>query len=327
MNRRSFALGLGSSILSWPAWGQKPAVLPIVGFLNGQRSATWARQLAAFRDGFQAAGFIEGQNVIIEYRFAEGHPDRLDSLAQELVLRNASVIVTSGGTRATTRAALKATTIIPIIVAFGDDPVEGEFVTSINRPGGSVTGVSLFNGTLLAKQIEILHSTLPNQTSIAVLINNSMPTAPKYSAIAHVTAKSLGVALSIFGASSDNDIREVFASLESRSIGGLAVIGDSRFTDRRSLIINLASKHRIPTIYGQRIFVEAGGLMSYGSNRTAVYRSLGAYAGRVLNGANVADLPILQPSSFELILNQRSAEALGISFPNSLLTLADEIFD
>ena len=154
-----------------------------------------------------------------------------------------------------------------------------------------------------------------------------MPTASKYSAIANETARSLGVALSVFGVRSDDDISDVFASLERRSIGGLAVIGDSLFTDRRHLIVSLAIKHRIPTIYGQRTFAEAGGLMSYGSNRRAVYQALGAYAGRILNGANVADLPILQPSSFELVLNQRTADTLGISFSKSLLTLADEVIE
>ena len=247
--------------------------LPVVGFLNGQRSATWARQLEAFREGLGEAGFIEGQNVIIEYRFAEGHPHRLDSACTRTCATERKRDCDCRWHDGDDKSCVKSNDRIPIIVAFGDDPVEAELVASISRPGVKITGVSLFNGTLLAKQIEILHSTLPDRTSLGVLINKSMPTASKYSAIANAAARSLEVALSVLEARTDDEINDVFTSLESRSIGGLAVIGDSKFTDRRHLIVSSAIKYGIPAIYGQRTFVEAGGLMSYGSNRRAVYQA------------------------------------------------------
>jgi putative tryptophan/tyrosine transport system substrate-binding protein len=326
MRRREFIALLGGAAAAWPlaARAQQPA-MPVIGFLNGQSLEQWADQVAAVRKGLSETGYAEGRNLAIEFRFAENRPDRLPELAGDLVRRQVQVIVAGGGDVAT-RTAMAATSTIPIAASFGGDPIENGFVASLNRPGGNITGVSLFNVELVGKQFEVLRSALPGVMMVGVLANAKNPNTKRLLRAAEAAALKLGLNLHMLTAENDGEIESAFAT-GSQSAGALVVVGDPFFTARRSRVVALAARHRIPTMYYQRGFPEVGGLMSYGSNRTEDYRQLGAYAGKILAGAKPADLPIMQPTKFELVINLNAAKVLGLEVPPTLLAIADEVIE
>jgi putative ABC transport system substrate-binding protein len=325
MRRRAFIAALGGAA-AWPlAARAQQAAMPVVGFLNGQSLKQWADQLAAVRKGLSETGYAEGRNLAIEFRFAENRPDRLPELAADLVRRQVQVIVASGGDVAA-RAATAASSTIPIAASFGGDPVETGFVASLNRPGGNITGVSLFNVELVGKQFEVLRSALPGVMMVGVLANAKNPNSKRMLRAAEAAAPKLGLSLRMLTAENDGEVASAFAT-GSQSAGALLVIADPFFTAQRSQLVALAARHRIPTMYYQRGFPEVGGLMSYGSYRTEDYRQLGAYAGKILAGTKPADLPVMQPSKLELVINLKTAKALGLDVPAKLLALADEVIE
>jgi putative ABC transport system substrate-binding protein len=304
------------------ARAQQPAI-PVIGFLNSRAAGDDPHLLAAFRQGLKEVGYVEGQNVAIEYRFAEGHDDRLPALAADLVRRRVTVIAANG---LAAQRAKAATATIPIVFTAGFDPVEVGLVASMSRPGGNITGVMVLDVELGPKRLELLHAFVPAATIIAVLVNPADP------ARAEITAKKLqaaagglGLQLEVLHASADRDFATVFASLIQLRAGGLVIGGDPFFNSRSEQLGTLALRHGVPTIYQLRAFAAAGGLMSYGANLTDSYRLTGVYTGRVLHGEKPADLPIQQATKVELVINLKTAKALGLTVPQSLLGRADEV--
>jgi putative tryptophan/tyrosine transport system substrate-binding protein len=327
IRRREFITLLGGATAAWPIAGHaQQSAMPVVGFLNGQSQEDWADRVDAVRQGLSQVGFVEGRNVGIEYRFAQSDSDRLPTLAAELVGRKVDVIVASGGELAG-RAAAAATSSIPIVATFGSDPVEGGLVTSLNRPGRNLTGVSLFNVALAEKQVEVLHEAFPDKKEIAALINPRNFNAERFVAAAESATRVLGLRLIIMNVENDREMDDAFLTLAGRSTGALVVLGDPFFTARRKQLVVLSARNSIPTMYFSRTFVEADGLMSYGSNRIAEYQQVGVYAGRILKGDKPADLPILQPTKVEFIVNLKTAKSLGLALPPSLLARADEVIE
>jgi putative ABC transport system substrate-binding protein len=326
VKRRAFITLLGSAAAAWPlaARAQQPA-MPAIGFLCGQSMDEWVEQVTAVRKGLSESGYVEGRNVRIEFRFAQNQPDRLPALANDLVAHQVLLIIASGGDVAV-RAAKAATSTIPIAASFGGDPVETGLVASLNRPGGNITGVSLFNLELVGKQFEVLRRAFPTVRMVGLLVNTKNFNAKRMLQAAEAAAPTLGLNLQTSTAENDGEIESAFASV-GQHVGALVVVGDPFFTARRSRLIALAAHHRIPTMYYHRAFPEVGGLMSYGSNRWADYRQLGLHAGKILNGTKPADLPVMQPSKFELIINLKTARALGVDLPPMLVSLADEVIE
>jgi putative tryptophan/tyrosine transport system substrate-binding protein len=323
MRRREFITLVGGAA-TWPftARAQQTAKLPTIGFLNGGSPDGFAPMVAAFRQGLNEAGYLEGQNVAIEFRWAEGRNDRLPALAADLVNRHVAVIA------ATSMAAKAATTTIPIVFEGGADPVEFGLVASLNRPGGNVTGITNFSGSTAAKIFELLHELIPNSGMIAVLLN---PTSPSLSLSiardAEAAQRALGRQIQILNASTGDEIDAAFATLAKLRAGALLIGGDAFFTSRSVHLAMLAARYGIPAIYNAPEFPAAGGLMSYGASITDAYRQTGIYTGKVLKGAKPADLPILQPTKFKLVINLRTAKALGLNLPDKLLALADEVIE
>jgi putative tryptophan/tyrosine transport system substrate-binding protein len=329
MRRRNFIKGIAGSTMAWPfaARAQQPAI-PVIGFLSGGTPAGYASYAAAFRQGLKEADYIEGQNVAIEYRWAEGQNDRLRALVADLVSRPAAVIA-AGGVQAAL-AAKAATTTIPIVFEGALDPVELGLVTSLNGPGGNITGVSNFVAVLVAKQIELLHEMLPNSTVISVLVNpiwTSPNLAESTARDAQAAGRSLGVQINILDASTKDQIDTVFASFARERPDALLIGGDPFFLSRRVQLATLAARYGLPTIYNAREFPAAGGLMSYGADLVEAYRLTGVYAGKILKGAKPAELPVVQPAKFELVINLTTAKALGLTIPPTLLARATEVID
>jgi len=328
VRRREFITLIGGSVVGWPlaARAQQPA-MPVIGFLHIASSDGSADRLRAFRQGLKEAGFAERENVAIEYSWAENQTDRMPELAAELVRRKVAVIATTGGP-AVALAAKTATTTIPIVFTTAGDPVAQGLVANLNRPDANVTGVSFLVATLAAKQLGLLHELLPGAARIAVLVdpNNTLLTEafiPDVRAAASAIRKQIDVLY----ASTGRDIDTVFESLAQKPVDALLVGPGAFFFNRRVQLVTLATRHAVPTIYGVREFVEAGGLMSYGTSLTDAYRQAGVYTGRILKGEKPADLPVMQSIKFEFVINLNTARAFGLRFPPGLLAIADEVIE
>jgi putative tryptophan/tyrosine transport system substrate-binding protein len=326
MRRREFITILGSAA-AWPlaARAQQPA-MPVIGFLGAPTPAPYARYVAAIHQGLKEAGYVEGQNVRFEYRWAEGHYDKLPALAAELVGQHVAVIVPIGGAPPTV-AAKDATTTIPIVFNTGADPVKSGFVASLNRPGGNATGVAMLNAELQAKRFELLHELVPNAGLIAVLVNPTNPEAEIQVQDVQRAARTISQRVLILHASTERELSMAFATLVQEGADALLVSGDPFFTSQPILFVVLTARHAIPAIYPWRSHVDAGGLMSYGASLLDSYRQAGVYTGRILKGEKPTDLPILQPTKLELIVNLKTAMALGINVPATVLARADEVIE
>ncbi len=325
MRRRDFIIFLAGATATWPlaARAQQKA-MPVIGVLNtGSPSAFSGPFMGAFRQGLSEAGYVEGQNVAIEYRWAEGNYDRLPALAADLVGRKVDLIVANSPPAAL--AAKSATSTIPIVFRSGADPVRDGLVASLARPGGNLTGVSLLNDELTAKRLELLSELVPRAGVIALLMNPNNATAERIIRNVQEAARTKGLQLHVLKASSESEIDTAFASLVQLHAGALVVGADPFLTSRREQLVALASRHAVPSIYAWREFAASGGLISYGASLTSAFRLLGTYAGKVLKGAKPADLPVEQPTKFELVINLKTAKALGLTIPQSLLGRADEI--
>jgi len=322
MRRREFIAGLGSAV-AWPlvAQAQQPA-MPVIGFLNGGLPDGYATNVAAFRQGLKETGYVEGQNVAIEYRWAEGQYDRVPAMAAELVRRQVAVIVanTPGNL-----AAKAATTTIPIVFTIASDPVQIGLVGSLARPGGNVTGATQFGVEVTPKQLELAHELVPTATVIAVLVNPTNPISANVLGELQAAARILGVQLHVLHASAERELDTVFASLGQLQAGALVIGPDPLFVARSEQLAALALRHRVPTISFIREFVAAGGLTSYGGSNPDMYRIAGVYAGRILKGEKPSDLPVQQTTKVEMIINLKTAKALGLTIPETLLATADEV--
>jgi putative tryptophan/tyrosine transport system substrate-binding protein len=327
MRRREFIKAVGGASLAWPlaARAQQPA-MPVIGFLNGASAVEWSPFVAAFRQGLSELGYVEGQNVAIEFRWAEGHYDRLPALAADLVRAGVAVIVATGGSTSALAAKQTATTI-PIVFSTGGDPVKEGLVASDNRPGSNVTGVSVLTTGLAAKRLEILHEVVPTASVIGVLINPNSVSAEAQSGIVQEAGHTMGQKVLILHASSERDFEAVFATIVQTRIDALIVGADPFFSSKRDQLIALTARYRIPAIYEWREYVQAGGLMSYGSNLADSYHQVGIYAGRILKGEKPSDLPIVQSTKVEFAINLKTAKALGITVPVPLLGRADEVIE
>ena len=298
----------------------------MIGFLSGSSPGLFVPLVAAFHQGLSEIGYVAGQSVAIEYRWAEGHYDRLPALAADLIARNVDLIVATGGA-ASARAAKTATLTIPIVFTTGSDPVESGLVDSLARPGGNITGVSILNVELIPKRIELISELVPEARIIAVLVNpNNAGTEPMIRDVPEA-ARAKGVQLPILKASTQSEIDTAFTSLDQLHAGALVVAPDPFFGTRHDQLLALASRHAIPAIYAWREFVTAGGLISYGTSLAVAYRQVGIYAGKILKGAKPADLPVQQPTVFELVVNLKTAKALGLTIPPSILARADEVIE
>ena len=325
MNRRDFIALVGGAA-AWPfaARAQQPSML-VVGFLSSRSPGDDPNLFPAFRRGLKEAGYVEGQNVAIEYRFADNQYDRLPALAADLVRRRVALIVANGPAA---RTATAATATIPIVFSAGFDPVEVGLVASLNRPGGNITGVSILDVELGPKRLELLHELVPTATIIAALVNPTDPARAETTARGfQAAAGTLGLQLHVLHASTDRDLNMVFARLVQLRAGGLVIGGEPFFNSRSEQLGALSIRHAVPAIYQNRAFAAAGGLMSYGGSITDAYHTIGIYTGRVLKGEKPADLPVIQSTKIELIINLKTARALGITVPLPLLGRADEVIE
>ena len=326
MKRREFITLMGSAVAAARAQAQQPA-MPVVGILATAPPAANAIRLRAFREGLGLAGFVEGQNVRIVYQWAEAHTGRLPALAAQLVQEQVAVLVTAGGTAAAL-AAKATTTSTPIVFGIAADPVELGLVVSLNRPGGNVTGVTSLNMEVAPKRLELLHELLPTVTSVALLVNPAVPAlAEPVSRASQAAARSLGLELHILHATSDRDFDAIFEKMLDLRVSALVIAPDNLFTAHREKLAALTVRHALPGVYEFREFAAAGGLMSYGSSETEYYRLVGTYAGRILKGDKPADLPVQQSTKVELIINMKTAKALGLTVPITLLGRADEVIE
>ncbi|MFZ1950968.1 MAG: ABC transporter substrate-binding protein [Pseudolabrys sp.] len=325
MRRRAFIKVIAGWAVAWPlaALAQQTA-MPLIGFLSNASPELYAIRLRAFRQGLKEAGYVEGQNVAIEYRWAEGQNNRLPVLAAELVKRQPVVIVAGGGTPAAL-AAKVATATIPIVFAVAVDPVKIGLVASLNRPGGNLTGITNLNVDIGPKRLELVRELIPTATIIAVLVNPTSPIAEPFSMQA--TAHTLGLQVHVLQASTEHDFDRVFADLVRLRAGALVISPEVFFNTRSEQLAALSLRHAVPAIYQYPQFAAAGGLISYGSDETEYYRLIGAYAGRILKGEKPGDLPVVQSTKVELILNLKTAKALGLNVPNTLIGRADEVIE
>jgi putative tryptophan/tyrosine transport system substrate-binding protein len=325
LRRRQFLTLLGGAA-AWPlAARAQQAAMPVVGFLRDATAAGSEFMVNGLRKGLAEAGFVEGHNLTIDYAWSEGQSVRLSTLAAELVGRNVSVIVSSSNNA--TSAAKAATSTIPVVFAINNDPVASGLVASLNRPGGNLTGVSYLTSELGAKRLGLMHEMVPRVTDFAVLAHPTYPTSAPFISDIEAAARSLGFRIEVFNASTESEIDTAFAGVSARGLGALLIAGNTLFTSRREHISVLAARYALPTMYTVREFANAGGLICYGANLTDAYRLVVGYAVRILKGEKPADLPVMQPTKFELALNLKAAKALGLALPDRLLALADEVIE
>jgi putative ABC transport system substrate-binding protein len=328
IERRKFLATLGGAAATWPlaARGQQPA-MPVIGFLDSRSPDVVLERLRGFRQGLKDNGFVEGDNVTIVYRWAENQFNRLPELAAELVRRQVVVIAVTGPPAAAFTAKA-ATTTIPIVFISGEDPVRLGLVTSLARPDGNLTGVNFLNIELVAKQLELLRELVPRAARVALFINPANPTTTESTVReAELAARTMGLQIQVLRASTSGERDAAFATFSGERPDALFVPVDAFFSSRRVQLVQLAAHHRVPAIYTQREFSEIGGLMSYGSNVVDAFRQIGVYTGRILKGAKPADLPVVQASKFELVINQQTARMQGLTVPDKLLVAADEVIE
>ena len=327
MKRREFITLLGGAAASWPlpARAQQPS-MPVIGFLNGASPSELEPRVAAFRAGLAEKGYVEGRSVAIEYRWGLGHYERLPELAADLVRQRVAVIAATGGVPSV-RAAKRATSAIPIVFTMGGDPVAFGLVASMNHPGGNVTGITLISGEIVSKRIALLHDLLPGAKTLAVLMNATAPASAAEVAVAERVAHTLGWRVKVLKVGGERDFEAAFQPLARERADALLVTTDPVFESQRDRIVALAASYATPAIYALREYALAGGLMTYGSSITDVYRQAGVYAGRILNGETAANLPVMQASKFELLINLKTAKMLSLQVPPALLAVADEVIE
>jgi putative tryptophan/tyrosine transport system substrate-binding protein len=321
MKRRQFLTLVGGAA-AWPvaAHAQQPAI-PVVGFVSVNSATEWTPFATAFRDGLKEVGYVEGQNAAVEYRWAEGQNERVPTYVTEMIRRRAAVIV---GSFDVALAAKATATTIPMVFVTGSDPVKSGLVASLNQPGGNITGVYFFSNDLVAKRLGLLHELSPRATVVALLVNPNVAANDQLQD-ALDAARVLGLQVNVLSAGSEREIDAAFATV--RPAAALVVAADPFFTERRAQIIALAARHALPAVYSVREWTAGGGLMSYSTNLREAYRQGGAYAGRILKGEKPADLPVIQPTKFELVINLKTARALGIAVPSAMLASADEVIE
>jgi putative ABC transport system substrate-binding protein len=325
MRRRAFITLLGGAA-AWPVAARAQQGIPMIGFLRSTSATASADLVAALRRGLTEAGYTEGQNLAIEYRWADNQGERLPGLVADLIRRQCAVIIAGGD--AVAHAAKAATASIPIVFATGEDPVKVGLVASLNRPGGNLTGISFYNSAdLHSKQLEFLREVVPKAAVIGLLVNPTQAAAESQQRDAQIAARALGQQILIVNASSELDFDMAFATLARQRAGALLIAGNAFFTGQRNRLVALAARYALPTIYTLREFVAAGGMMSYGGSLTDAYRQVGVYAGRILRGEKPADLPVTLPTKFELVINLKTVNALGLTVPDKLLVAADEVIE
>jgi putative tryptophan/tyrosine transport system substrate-binding protein len=325
MRRRNVVALLGG-IAAWPFAAKAQQAMPVIGFMSGRAPETDTHLVAAVREGLRQQGFVEGQNLGIEFRWARGDYDRLPALAAELVALPVAVLAAVGGDRSG-EAAKRATSTIPIVFGSGGDPVQTGMVESFGRPGGNATGYTLLTNQMESKRVGLLHELVPGVTLVGALINPQFAPAAHQSQQIQDAARAMGVQVLIANATNDPELDDAFASLVQRRVGAFLVAADPYFDTRRDKIVAFAAQARLPAIYHFREFAIAGGLISYGPSITEMYRHAGEYVGRILRGAKPAELPVLQPTRFELVINLKAANALKLAVPNSMQLLADEVIE
>jgi putative ABC transport system substrate-binding protein len=329
MRRREFIKVIAGSAVAWPlAARAQQAAMPVVGFMNTLNSADQiASDLsAAFRQGLKQTGFVEGQNVTVEYRWAEGQYERLPEFATDLVGRKVDVIAATGG-EPSPQAAKAATQTIPIVFTANGDPVREGLVASVNMPGGNVTGFTIFGPAAVTKRVELMHELVPQASVIGYLMNPNHPSGEIEMQAAETAARSLGKKMPVFKASNEPDLDTTFAIIVQQQVGALVVASDPFFWSRRGKVVSLAARYGLPAIYYLPEFSRDGGLTAYGNNLPDMYRLVGVYVGRILKGEKPADLPVEQPTKFDLVINLKTAKSLGIAVPNKMIALADEVIE